>query len=395
LTLELAQTRRDPRTPPPPVAGPMPLGPVHNNAISPPPKPRGHLANAGPGCGGGISTWENLGNLSHLRRLSLPNAPHRQSNVAPPGPQPGAVSPISPQAWHVWVTRLKSEAPHPSPPPIPSIPTNVLAIPLGANRLQIISSYHVAKQHPSVPPSHPTNPQQRNPPRLQPNELEARGPPFLLPSRSITDPALSLHCTPPSQQPSLPPPRLISIHPLPKRQKARLPDNSQPLHSTSFFFHLWHMALLRAAICHAHTHTQCRFVGNAIWPLPGPGPERRRQLLCMTPKIGCCTRGTGCWVRGRLEYCVDGAVGRLSRFVLLVCFLYLHGVPCTTYLPAEGIPWWRWSPSLLPTSPRPVLVTSAWTQFRAGSVPFSFRFARLISNASLDASEDASEGCST
>lgn len=222
----------------------------HNNPISSPPPASAHLAHCRPGRGGGISTWENFGNLSHLRRLSLPNAPPRPplDNLTslPPGPQPGAVSPISHQAWPgtpggLGHTTLHSQS--------FSFSSNAF-VPTSSNKLSGCEPFadhltsplppsSLAKHHPSVPPSRPSHhaPSQRNPPASRPNELEARGPPFLLPSRSITDPALSLHCTPPpSQQPSLPPPRLISI-PLPSQEegKASGPLSLSIVPPSSFF----------------------------------------------------------------------------------------------------------------------------------------------------------------
>lgn len=106
-----------------------------------------HLAHCRPGRGGGISTWENFGNLSHLRRLSLPNAPPRPpstiSRRSPldPNPAPSRLSHTKPGLARLaaWVTRRFILNPSPSRPTPSSqhLRTNSL----GANRLQIISPH--------------------------------------------------------------------------------------------------------------------------------------------------------------------------------------------------------------------------------------------------------------
>lgn len=236
-----------------------------------------------------------------------PEAPLDNLTSLPPGPQPGAVSPISHQAWPgtpggLGHTTLHSQSFSFSSNAVVPTSSNKLSgcEPFADHLTSPLPPSSLAKHHPSVPPSRPSHhaPSQRNPPASRPNELEARGPPFLLPSRSITDPALSLHCTPPpSQQPSLPPPRLISI-PLPSQEEGKA---SGPLSLSivppSSFSRPPHMALLRAEICHAHTHTSAMpFCWELVRLRSRTGATARE--LCTTPKIGRSTTGTGCWVRG-------------------------------------------------------------------------------------------------
>lgn len=132
-------------------------------------------------------------------------SPPRQSNVVPPGPQPGAVSPISHQAWPgtqacLGHTALHSQSFSFSSSSNAFIPASSNKLSLGANRLQIVlphPCHRPVSPNTTHPCPHPDRPilHQRNPPASVPsttNELEARGPPFLLASRSIADPALSL-----------------------------------------------------------------------------------------------------------------------------------------------------------------------------------------------------------
>lgn len=249
------QTRREARTPgpPSPVHGPRPhaLGPVqsqsHNNPISSPPsKPRRTLPIAGPGAEAGFPHGKTSGICltsggSPFR--TPPLAPPRQSNVAPPWtPTRRRLAYLTPSlAWHkhAWVTRRFIL--NPPPPP----PSSNAFVPTSSNKLSWCQPFADHLTSP-LPYHRPVSPNTTHPcphpdrPIILPHSATlllldqttwrpaghpSCFPPVVLPTR----PCPCTHCTPPpsQQQPSLPPPRLISIGPSSQvRKTARLPDLS-------------------------------------------------------------------------------------------------------------------------------------------------------------------------